>query len=59
MRFFLASEVQASFDVAGHVTPVASLASGSASAKEVETSYIPPTPVAEQPAPAEVGPART
>ena len=46
----LASEVQASFDVAGHVTPVASLASGSASAKEVETSYVPPAPVAEQPA---------
>ena len=50
----LASEVQASFDVAGHVTPVPSLASGSASAKEVETSYVPPTPVAEQPSPAEV-----
>ena len=49
----LASEVQASFDVAGHVTPVPSF-SGSASAKEVETSYVPPAPVAEQSAPAEV-----
>ena len=47
----LASEVQASFDVAGHVTPVSSLASGSASAKEVETAYVPPAPASEEPAP--------
>ena len=38
----LASEIKASFDVAGHVTPVASLASGSASAKEIETAYVAP-----------------
>ena len=38
----LASEIKASFDVAGHVTPVVSLASGSASAKEIETAYAPP-----------------
>ena len=48
----LASEVQASFDVTGHVTPVPSLASGSASAKEVETAYVPPAP--EQPVPSVV-----
>ena len=48
----LSSEIQASFDVAGHVTPIASLASGSAVAKEVETAYIPPPsmPVVEKPA---------
>ena len=38
----LASEIKASFDVAGHVTPVASLASSGASAKEIETSYVVP-----------------
>ena len=38
----LASEIKASFDVAGHVTPVSSLASGSASAKEIETAYVAP-----------------
>ena len=40
----LASEVQAAFDVAGHVTPIASLSSGGAIAKEVEAAYVPPTP---------------
>ena len=44
----LASEVQAAFDVAGHVTPIPSLASGNASAKEVETSYVPPAAPVEQ-----------
>ena len=43
----LASEIRASFDVAGHVTPVSSLASGSASAKEIETAYV--APVASEP----------
>lgn len=43
----LASEIKASFDVAGHVTPVSSLASGSASAKEIETAYV--APVASEP----------
>ncbi|GIR00743.1 MAG: hypothetical protein CM15mP9_4460 [Methanobacteriota archaeon] len=38
----LASEIKASFDVAGHVTPVSSLASGSASAAEIETAYVAP-----------------
>lgn len=38
----LASEIKASFDVAGHVTPVASLASSGASAKELETAYVAP-----------------
>ncbi|MFL2961638.1 MAG: hypothetical protein ACJZ2K_01480, partial [Candidatus Poseidoniaceae archaeon] len=41
----LASEVQAAFDVAGHVTPIASLASGDAVASAVETAYVPPAPV--------------
>ena len=44
----LASEVQAAFDVAGHVTPIPSLASGDATAKEVETSYVPPVAPVEQ-----------
>ena len=46
----LALEVQAAFDVAGHVTPIASLASGNAVASAVETAYVPPTPaVTEMP----------
>ena len=57
----LASEVQAAFDVAGHVTPIASLASSAASASEVEASYVPPTTakvesVIEQPVPKEEPP---
>ena len=44
----LAQEVQAAFDVAGHVTPIASLASGSAVASEVETAYVPPAPRVEE-----------
>ena len=44
----LAKEVQGAFDVAGHVTPIASLASSSAVASEVETAYVPPTPVVEK-----------
>ena len=41
----LSSEIRAAFDVAGHVTPIASLASNTAEAKQVETAYVPPTPV--------------
>ena len=44
----LASEVQAAFDVAGHVTPIPSLASGDAEAKEVETAYEAPVSTPEQ-----------
>jgi len=50
----LASEVQASFDVVGHVTPVASLASGSANAKEVEAAYEPPVEPQAVPVPTPV-----
>ena len=45
----LAQEVQAAFDVAGHVTPIASLASNSANASEIETAYVPPNPTVEAP----------
>ena len=45
----LASEIKASFDVAGHVTPVASLASGGAGAKEIETAYVAPVVSEAQP----------
>jgi len=44
----LASEIRASFDVAGHVTPIASLASSGAVAAAVETSYEPPVDVVEE-----------
>ena len=44
----LASELRAAFDVAGHVTPISSLASSSASAAEVEASYSTPE-VAQEP----------
>ena len=50
----LAKEVQAAFDVAGHVTPITSLASSSAAASEVETAYVPPAPVVEQSIPKSV-----
>ncbi len=49
----LASEIKASFDVAGHVTPVASLASSDATAKEIETAYVAPS-VSEQVTEAEI-----
>ena len=56
----LSQEIQAAFDVAGHVTPIASLASGSAVASEVETAYAPPAPRIEaeivEPKPAKVEP---
>ena len=56
----LAQEVQAAFDVAGHVTPIASLASSSAVASEVETAYVPLAPRIEaeivEPKPAKVEP---
>ena len=56
----LAQEIQAAFDVAGHVTPIASLSSGSAVASEVETAYAPPAPRIEaeivEPKPAKVEP---
>jgi hypothetical protein len=56
----LAQEVQAAFDVAGHVTPIASLASSIAVASEVETAYVPPAPRIEaeivEPKPAKVEP---
>ena len=56
----LAQEIKAAFDVAGHVTPISSLASGSAVASEVDTAYVPPAPRIEaeivEPKPAKVEP---